>query len=90
MAHFARLEENVVRDVIVVNNDVILDETGDEQEALGIAFCRSLYGENTQWLQTSYTGSFRGKFAGLNDVYDPELDAFIEQSIDLATETPAE
>lgn len=77
MAHFARMEDNIVREVIVVNNDVIKDESGVEQEALGIAFCKSLYGDNTEWLQTSYNGSFRGKYAGSGDKYDAELDEFV-------------
>lgn len=70
MAHFARVENNLVREVIVVNNDVIKDKNGVEQESIGIAFCKSLYGEDTQWLQTSYNGSFRGKYAGSGDKWD--------------------
>ena len=76
MAHFARLEDNIVREVIVINNEVITDEKGKEQESLGVAFCKSLYGENTEWVQTSYNGSFRGKYAGLGDTYDPVEDVF--------------
>ena len=40
MAHFARLEDNIVREVIVVNNEVLLDESGTEQESIGIDFCK--------------------------------------------------
>tara|TARA_B100001939_G_scaffold347887_1_gene371139 strand:- start:1446 stop:1826 length:381 start_codon:yes stop_codon:yes gene_type:complete len=55
MAHFAELnEENEVTRVLVVKNEILLDENGDEQESLGIAFLQSLYGENTNWKQTSY------------------------------------
>jgi hypothetical protein len=54
MAHFARLDENnIVREVIVVENDVLLTN-GVESEQKGIDFCKSLYGENTVWKQTSY------------------------------------
>lgn len=70
MAHFARVEDNIVREVIVVNNDVLKDENGVEQEAIGIAFCKSLYGENTDWVQTSYNATFRGKYAGSGDKWD--------------------
>ena len=54
MAHFAELDDsNVVLRVIVLNNNVILDENGNELEELGIAFCKSLYGNDTNWKQTS-------------------------------------
>lgn len=77
MAHFARLEDNVVCEVIVINNEVITDENGIEQEQLGIDFCKSLYGKDTNWIQTSYNNSFRGKFAAVGSVYDPVNDVFI-------------
>lgn len=78
MAHFARLDENrVVQEVIVIDNQEILDASGDEQESLGIAFCQSIYGIDTMWLQTSYNSSFRVNFATPGDRYDPRLDAFI-------------
>ena len=55
MAHFAKLNaENFVEQIIVVNNEVLRDENGHESEVLGIAFCKSLYGEDTHWIQTSY------------------------------------
>ena len=82
MAHFARIEDGFVREVIVVNNEVLLDENGQEQESLGIAFCKSLFGEHTNWIQTSYNSSFRGKYAGSGDKYDPELDQFITPTIE--------
>jgi hypothetical protein len=77
MAHFAKLENNIVREVIVVDNEVITNESGVEQEQLGIDFCKSLYGEDTNWIQTSYSGSFRGKFAGIGDTYDPVKNIFV-------------
>ena len=70
MAHFARVENGIVREVIVVNNEVITDTNGQEQEQLGIDFCKSLYGDNTEWAQTSYNGTFRGKYAGSGDTWD--------------------
>jgi hypothetical protein len=82
MAHFARVEDNFVREVIVVNNAVLLDENGAEQESIGIAFCKSLYGDDTEWLQTSYNGSFRGKYAGSGDIYDPVKDEFVVPTIE--------
>jgi hypothetical protein len=74
MAHFARIENGTVTEVVVVRNTVIDDGSG-EDEAVGIAFLRSLYGQDTEWVQTSYTGSpvageDRGPFAGLGDTWD--------------------
>jgi len=70
MAHFAKIEDGIVRQVIVVNNEVLNNAEGTDGEALGIAFCKSLYGEDTNWAQTSYNASFRGKFAGMGDTWD--------------------
>ena len=70
MAHFARIEDGIVREVIVINNEVLKDEEGIEQESIGIDFCKSLYGENTEWVQTSYNANFRGKYAGSGDRWD--------------------
>jgi hypothetical protein len=76
MAHFARIDsENRVKEIIVVNNDVLIDKNGDEQEALGEAFIASLGLEGT-WLQCSYNGSFRGVFPAIGFTYDPDLDVF--------------
>jgi hypothetical protein len=74
MAHFAKIENNIVTQVIVVNNEVLLDENNVEQESIGAQFCADLLGGT--WLQTSYNGNFRGKYAGAGDLYDPELDIF--------------
>jgi hypothetical protein len=77
MAHFAQLDENnVVTQVIVVNNnDCLLD--GVENEDTGIAFCKSLFGANTRWKQTSYNGNFRKHYAGIGYTYNAVRDAFI-------------
>jgi hypothetical protein len=77
MAHFARIDsDNKVQEIIVVNNDVLTDDNGDEQEALGQAFIASL-GMEGIWLQCSYNGSMRGLFPGFGFTYDPELDEFV-------------
>jgi hypothetical protein len=81
MAHFARVEDNIVRGIIVVNNEVITDANGQEQESLGVEFCKSLYGQDTEWIQTSYNGSFRGRYAS-GCIYDPELDEFVLPTIE--------
>ena len=72
MAHFARLNaDNIVTEVIVVNNDVIRNEPFPESEPIGIEFCRSLFGADTNWAQTSYNASFRYNYAGVDFTFDP-------------------
>ena len=76
MAHFAEIDENnSVQRVIVVHNNELLDENGEEKEALGVAFCKSLLGGT--WLQTSYNKNMRKNFAGIGFTYDIVRDAFI-------------
>ena len=78
MAHFAQIDsDNIVRQVIVVNNEVLHDDKGVEQESIGVAFCQSLFGSDTNWVQTSYNGNFRGRYAGAGMTYDPIKDEFI-------------
>ena len=78
MAHFAELDENnTVLRVIVVNNSDCLDENGNESEAVGIQFCQNLLGGN--WVQTSYNGNFRRRYAGIGYVYNASIDAFVPQ-----------
>ena len=78
MAHFAQINsDNIVEQVIVVNNEVLKDDKGVEQESIGVAFCQSLFGSDTNWVQTSYNGNFRGRYAGAGMTYDPIKDEFI-------------
>jgi hypothetical protein len=84
MSNFAQIDEsNVVIQVIVVNeNECLVD--GVETESKGIEFCKSLFGGN--WLQTSVTGYIRGKYAGIGDTYDAQLDIFIAPEIPTPSE----
>jgi hypothetical protein len=78
MAHFAQLDKyNNVVQVIVVNNEDILDSNNNESEEVGINFCKSIFGADTIWKQTSYNNTFRYNYAILNGYYDPNADAFI-------------
>jgi hypothetical protein len=78
MAHFAILNEsNIVTRVEVINNDVILDGDGVEQEQLGIDFLTSLYGAGN-YKQTSYNRNIRKNYAGVGYTYDAEKDKFIK------------
>lgn len=77
MAHFVKMSNNVCEEVIVINNEVLENKDFPESEPIGIAFCKSLFGEDTEWLQTSYNGKFRGAYAGSGMIYDPNLDEFV-------------
>ena len=59
MAHFARIDNNVVQQVIVISDDVAADPAPDN-EAAGQAFIADVLGLAGEWKQTSYNGNFRG------------------------------
>lgn len=94
MAHFAKIEDNKVRDVTVVSNCAIGSCIGvdhwdyqeeyhkdhgnlefPDTEPLGQQVLAESGFEGT-WLQTSYNGNFRGKFASVGMIYDPTKDEF--------------
>jgi hypothetical protein len=62
MSHFAKIENNVVTEVIVSEQDFI------NSGAVGDAF---------NWVQTSYNSNFRKNYAGVGYTYDSTRDAFI-------------
>lgn len=77
MAHFAELDENnIVKQVIVVNNNECLLDC-EENETVGVLFCKSLYGSDTRWKQTSYNSNIRKNYASIGYTYDAQRDAFI-------------
>ena len=68
MAHFAKIENGVVREIIVVSNNDASTESD------GKAFIASL-GLSGEWVQTSYNnnpieGASRGKYAGIGDTWN--------------------
>ena len=76
MAHFAELDDNnIVKRVIVVATKDNSDANGVEKESIGRAFCERLFGGN--WVQTSYNGNIRKRYAGIGYKYDAALDVFI-------------
>lgn len=80
MAHFAQLDENnmVTQVIVVSNDDCMLND--EENEAVGVTFCKSLFGQDTRWKQTSYNAKIRKNYAGIGYVYDAARDAFISPS----------
>jgi hypothetical protein len=78
MAHFAKLGTgNIIENVISINNSVITDSNGIEQEQLGVDFINKLYNTRDVWKQTSYNRNFRKNYAGIGYQYDQQRDAFI-------------
>lgn len=71
MSHFAKVENGIVTQVIVIEQDVV--DTG-------------LFGDPSSWVQTSYNTyggvhrlggtPMRKNYAGIGCIYDVELDAF--------------
>ena len=82
MAHFARISKNVVREVIVISDDVAPDPAPDNEQQ-GQAFIANVLGLAGEWKQTSYNGNFRGTYAGVGYTYDPDLDEFVAPPIQL-------
>lgn len=75
MAHFAKIVDSIVVDVIVVSNNDCGNLDFPESEPLGQAFIASL-GIEGIWLQTSYNNNFRGCYAGIGWTYDEETGRF--------------
>ena len=89
MAHFAKIKNGVVCQIISISNCAIGSCIGPEHwdykeefhaghnqgidfpesEPLGQAVISESGFEGT-WLQTSYNGNFRGKYAGIGDTFD--------------------
>lgn len=83
MAHFAELDENnIVMRVIVISNSDLLNENGEESEQIGVEFCKSLFGQDTKWVQTSYNNNIRKYFAGIGYTYNQELDEFVPPEVE--------
>ena len=63
MSHFAKIDSNnIVENVIVAEQDFI------NSGAVGDSFL---------WIQTSYNGNFRGKYASIGDTWDKVNEVFI-------------
>ncbi len=61
-AHAAKIEDGVVRQVIVI-------PYLDDDDAKITAYCNSI-GLPGTWIDTSYMGARRGKYAGVGDLWD--------------------
>ena len=74
MASFAKLQDNIVQQVVVVHDNEA------PTEAQGIKFLKSLYPkEDCIWVQTdeNVEAKFRKNRANIGDTYNEQLNAFI-------------
>lgn len=76
MAHFAKIENDKVTEVIVISNDDCGGGEFPQSEPIGQAFISSL-GLDGEWLQTSYHANFRGCYANAGWEYDATNDVFV-------------
>jgi hypothetical protein len=83
MAHFARIEDDIVREVIVIDNDDCSGGDFPDSEPIGQSFIASI-GLDGEWRQTSYNGNFRGTYAGIGYTFDGDQFSppFIEEGTD--------
>jgi len=62
MSHFAKIDNNIVTEVIVADT----------------AFINSgAVGDSSLWVETSFNNDFRGKFTGVGDTWDNVNEVFI-------------
>jgi hypothetical protein len=81
MAHFAKIENDIVTQVLVVANSDCGGGEFPASESVGQAFLASL-GLTGEWLQTSYNSNFRGVYASAGWSYDSVNDVFVAPVIE--------
>ena len=77
-AHAARVEDGIVREVIVI-------PYCNDNDSEITAYCNSI-GLPGTWMDTSYLGARRARYAGIGFTYDADLDEFVAPVV----EEPAE
>jgi hypothetical protein len=81
IAHFAKIENNTVTDLIVVDNDDCGGGEFPDSEPIGQAFIAALAAGDPRlegtWLQTSYNDNFRRRLGQIGFTYDPDVDEFL-------------
>jgi hypothetical protein len=76
MANFAKINGDLVTEVIVIANSDCDDLVFPASEPVGQAYIASL-GIEGEWLQTSYNNNFRKQYAGIGYTYDATADVFV-------------
>jgi hypothetical protein len=76
MAHFAKIENDIVTQVLVVADSDCGGGVFPDSEPVGQEFLASL-GLTGEWKQTSYNANFRGVYASAGWSYDSVNDVFV-------------
>ena len=76
MAHFAKVKNGLVQQVLVVANSDCGGGEFPASEPVGQAFLASL-GLEGEWKQTSYNANFRDRYASIGYTYDAVNDVFV-------------
>lgn len=65
--------------VLAINNEVLSepDVSYPDTEAIGQAYIRDVLCLDGRFIQTSFNGNFRVRYAGIGYVYDADRDAFL-------------
>lgn len=76
----------------------LIGADGTVQQVIVIPFCNDDDAEITayvnsiglpgRWVDTSYTGSRRAKYAGIGDKFDAEKDEFVSPVVEVPVEVP--
>ena len=90
MGYFAKIENNIVTQVISISNDVLGEPTVTfpHTEGAGRAFIANTLKLAGEWRQTSYNNNFRGTYAGIGYTFDADLDVFVAPVADVVEDEP--
>jgi len=81
MAHYARVNSTtkMVTFVTPLDNDIITDENGVEQDELARTHLYDTIPDSVgdTWIKTSYNNNIRVRYAGIGYTYNETLDAFV-------------
>lgn len=76
MAHFAQVEDTIVKQVIVISDNDAPDPAPEHSEPMGQAFIRDVLKLDGKWIQTSYNSKFRAHYAGIGFTWDTTNQVF--------------
>ena len=65
----------------IVEQVIVIPRQDNDDDALITAYCNSI-GLPGRWIDTSYLGARRGRYAGVGDRYDAELDEFVSPVVE--------
>jgi hypothetical protein len=75
MAHFAKIENGIVTNVVVLRNKDVMYLPYPMSEEAGQDYLRD-HGFAGEYRQTSYNANFRKRYAAIGFTFDAERDAF--------------